>query len=93
MSVEDSDDGGNDGQEQHKKTTGQPVKKSETTTSKQNTNNLQKSSIKLNNANEGKIILVKEQHVDKPSFPRRKRATVLMAKDIRHDHRQDEYTK
>lgn len=93
MSVEDSDDGGNDGQEQHKKTTGQPMEKSETTTSKQNTNNLQKSSIKLNNANEGKRILVKEQHVDKPSFPRRKRATVLMAKDIRHDHRQDEYTK
>lgn len=37
MSVEDSDDGGNDEQEQHTKSTGQPVEKSETTTSKQNT--------------------------------------------------------
>lgn len=93
MSVEDSDDGGNAEQEQRKKTTGQPVEKSETTTSKQNTKNLQKSSSKLNHANKGKQILVKEQHVDNPSFPRRERATVLMAEDIRHDHRQDEYTK
>lgn len=93
MSVEDSDDGGNDEQEQHTKSTGQPVEKSETTTSKQNTKNLQKSSSKLNHANEGENIYLKEQHVDKPSFPRRERATVLMAENFRHIHRQDEYTK
>lgn len=55
--------------------------------------NLQKSSSKLNHANEGENIFLKEQHVDKPSFPRRERATVLMAENIRHIHRQDEYTK
>lgn len=88
--VEDSDDDGNDEQEQHKKTTDRPLEKSEITTSKQNTKHLKKSSSKSKNAKEGKTIIAKEQHVDKPSSHRRERATVSVEEVLRDDQRHDE---
>lgn len=91
MSVEDSDDDGNDEQEQQQKTrtTGRPVEKNETTTSKQNTEHLQKSSSKFKHAKEGKQIFAKQQHVVKPSSHRREGATVLREEVVRDDQRHD----
>lgn len=92
MSVEDSDDDGNDEQEQHKKTrtTGRPVEKSETTTSKQNTKHVQKSSSKFKHAKEEKKYIAKEQHVDKPSSHRREGATVSVEEVVTDDQRHEE---
>lgn len=58
LSVEDSDDDGNDEQEQHKnaRTTGRPVEKSETTTSKQNQKNVKKLPSKSNRARKGEKV-------------------------------------
>lgn len=89
--VEDSDDDGKDEQEQHKKTrtTGGPVEKSETTTSKQNTKNVQKLPSKSKRAREGEKVFAKQQHVEKPSSRRREGAAVSVEKVIRHDQRHD----
>lgn len=89
--VEDSDDDGKDEQKQHKKTrtTGGPVEKSETTTSKQNTKNVQKLPSKSKRAREGEKVFAKQQHVEKPSSRRREGAAVSVEKVIRHDQRHD----
>lgn len=74
LSVEESDDDGNDEQEQDKKTrtTGRPVKKCETTTSKQNTKNVKKLPSQSNRARKGEKVLAKQQHVETPSSHKKK---------------------
>lgn len=93
MSVEDSDDGGNDEQEQHTKSTGQPVEKSETTTSKQNQKNVKKLPSKSNRARKGEKVFAKQQHVETPSSHKKKGATVSVEEVMRHDQRHDNDTK
>lgn len=95
LSVEYSDDDGNDEQEQDKKTrtTGRPVKKSEKTTSKQNTKNVKKLSSKSKRARKGEKAFAKQQHVGKPSSHKKKGATVSVEEVMRHDQRHDDDTK
>lgn len=95
LSVEESDDDGNDEQEQDKKTrtTGRPVKKCETTTSKQNTKNVKKLPSQSNRARKGEKVLAKQQHVETPSSHKKKGATVSVEEVMRHDQRHDDDTK
>lgn len=95
LSVEDSDDDGNDEQEQHKnaRTTGRPVEKSETTTSKQNQKNVKKLPSKSNRARKGEKVFAKQQHVETPSSHKKKGATVSVEEVMRHDQIHDTDTK
>lgn len=95
LSVEESDDDGNDEQEQDKKTrtTGRPVKKCETTTSKQNTKNVKKLPSQSNRARKGEKVLAKQQHVETPSSHKKKGGTVSVEEVMRHDQRHDDDTK
>lgn len=95
LSVEESDDDGNDEQEQDKKTrtTGRPVKKSETTTSKQNTKNVKKLPSKSKCARKGEKVFAKQQHVETPSSHKKKGATVSVEEVMRHDQRHVDDTK
>lgn len=92
---DESDDDGNDEQEQDKKTrtTGRPVKKCETTTSKQNTKNVKKLPSQSNRARKGEKVLAKQQHVETPSSHKKKGATVSVEEVMRHDQRHDDDTK
>lgn len=93
LSVEESDDDGNDEQEQDKKTrtTGRPVEKSETTTSKQDTKNVQ--NLPSKRARKGEKGFAKQQHVETPSSHKKKGATVSVEEVMRHNQRHDDDTK
>lgn len=82
-------------QDQHKKTrtTGRPVKKSETTTSKQNTKNVKKLPSKSKRVRKVEKAFAKQQHVGKPSSHKKKEPTVSVEEVMRHDQRHDDDTK